>query len=161
MANRAIQAKMLKMKRQRLKAPVRLPQEISSLDHAPAPDKPRSSGLIKVEVVEGYRKRCAGLRLSAEELLEHERRARFHGVPPGRKEVIDRLSAPTQDSRQSFVLLRTHKVYVCLKFNATRTQWVIEEINLVTAVTRMSVTYTSKERAVHFYKHNAVKWRAN
>ena len=150
MANRTMQAKALKLKRQR-----RLFPKNYAADYIPCgagPDK---------FLMREHKLRTKSLAFDDAYMKRLEERQRFKGVPAGRYEVLKRLKMleETFGADYHFVNLRNdNQQLVQLFYNSERTAFAIVETDFENLVVRMSMKYMDKERCIATWKSNKLRW---
>lgn len=152
MASRAIEAKRLKMK----KAKRLFPKTYQS-DYIPCGAPPNRF------VIREYKDRAAGLAFDAKYMEELEKRARFRGVPPGRREALD-LAAKIRSAEPTvleFKLIHNHKLHAVLLFTSEMKYFRVRETNLITGVERVSIKYMDKARCIERWKTDTIRWNTD
>lgn len=149
MASRAMQAKRLKMKR----AKRLFPKNYQS-DYIPCGAPPNRL------VIREYKERAAGLAFDAKYMEELEKRARFRGVPPGRKEAIDLMTKimAEEPTILTIKLMDTPKLRAILLFTSEMRHFRVSETNKLNGETRVSMKYGDKDRCIDRWKTDTIRW---
>jgi len=149
MANRNMQAKALKLKKQK-----RLFPKSYSADYIPTgmpPDR---------QVMREYKARTKSLAFDEQYMAHLEEKARFKGVPAGRFEVLNRLKfIECELGELKFVTI--HEDFGCkaqLFYNSERTAFMIMEVNYDDCVIRTSLRYMDRQRCIDRWKTKSIRW---
>lgn len=151
MANRNMQAKALKLKRQK-----RLFPRHYAADYIPV-GRSTEGNVLQREA----RDRVKSLAFDDEYMKYLETKQRFHGVPAGRHEVLqhlNRIEMAVDDALKFVVIAKTNDVECQLFYNSDRTVFVLLEVEFTTGVTRSSMRYMDRMRCLDAYKRNEVRW---
>lgn len=152
MANRAMQAKALKLKKQK-----RLFPKSYSADYIKCP------GNLDRTLMAEAKQRAKGLAFDDKYMEYIEQKQRFKGVPWGRFEVLQQLQLLRTylgDDLQYVVLKQTDTTKVQLFYNSERTTFLILEVSYVEAVARMSMKYMDRERCIQTWRQQKLRWVA-
>lgn len=166
MANRTLQAKAMKLRRQNRKLPRRYTEpegEFTEHSKTPIPARLKAEGVRAPmrpvqEILQIYRN-------SANSLKKEEAPTRFAGVVPGRKEVFDRLLelhfsriAKLVDSRIGFTILDTKAHWARVYRNAEKTAFVILYVNFKEGVMKTSMSYRFQKNIVDDFRADKLTW---
>lgn len=147
--NRSMQAKALKLKKQK-----RLFPKSYAADYIPTgmpPDR---------QVMREYKERTRGLAFDDAYMAHLEAKAKFKGVPAGRFEVMNRLKfIECELGELKFVTI--HEDFGCkaqLFYNSERTAFMIMEVNYTDEVIRTSIRYMDRDRCILRWKDKDIRW---
>jgi hypothetical protein len=149
MANRALQAKALKLRRMK-----RLFPRYLSADYIPTGKPPDRF------VIQEYKERTRSLAFDEAYLAHLEAKALFHGVPPGR------LEAEAHIKRIKELTPAMHCVTICdmpalkaqLFYNAEKTRFMVLETNYLICTMRTSMQYQDRTRCIDAWRADTVRW---
>lgn len=149
MANRVLAQKALKAKRQR-----RLFPRNYSSDYIPVGKPPVR------EVIHQYKEHARGLAFDDAYMKFLEAHARWHGVPPARKAVLDHIYRIQNEIPQMlFVLLAdNYKRKTSLFFNSTKKSFIVMEQELTKGIFKTSMTYGDHDRILRAWLENYIRW---
>lgn len=149
MANRSMQAKTLKLRRQR---------------RAWAKPYSRIKGLQpNLTMLQQAKNAAKGLAISDEdaEILYQAifHRASAKGIPPGRYEVLKLLANANADITEfNFKLIENAHQSAYVHWSGDKSKWMIVHCNKRTRVFRRSIVYPSKVIAVTSWNTSSVRW---
>lgn len=151
MANRSMQAKTLKLKRQKRLFPVHL-----SAHYIPAGKPPNQL------VMQQLKESAKGLAFDDEYAAYLVHREQLKGLypHPGREEVkahIKRIQ-DTAASLMNVVLTNTKMCKTSLFYNSERNRFVLFEDNLMENTLRTSMVYMDRSRIIAAWRSNTVRW---
>ena len=150
MVNRVIEAKVLKMKKERRRRP-----KLNPVKKSFRPNK---------DVLSEYRERTRQLGVDEKEIDDWIKvlfgRPVFKGVPPERKAVLDLLSELREKEMEylSFSLIQNEIQWCRCYFNSQRTCVILVHADFRTGKLRRSIEYGSIDRAVSRWKDYKVRW---
>ncbi len=161
MANRTMQAKSLKLKRQRRLFPKQYCSDYIAVGGGP-----------NREVMGEYKERSKSLAFDAKYLEFLEAHARFKNVPPGKHEANVRLAKMKLEdysltwqriqeaapNLQHVVLIHKLHKRVSMYYNQERTQFILWEEDFAHCTARASIRYQSRERLLERLRNDDVKW---
>lgn len=98
---------------------------------------------------------------TAKGLGEEEARTRFPNVAPGRKDINDRIDEILQhfDDPLFFCVLDNNFHRVRVYFNSRRNSFILQWVNWKERVVRISIIYTSQDRARQLWEQDRVTWK--
>lgn len=160
MANRTMQAKALKLQLQLRKLPRHMPEDVpgkfTEHSNTPIPSRLKAEGVSTPrtpnrELIQGYKHR-------AKSLAMEDSVARFKGVTPARKLVIDKIAfimeaveCVTEDMN-SFTLFSSSYHRARVFFNPQRTCWMLVHEDFRAGTIGRSMVYSDKVRLVDDFK---------
>lgn len=150
MANRTMEAKRLKMKKQR-----RLFPRNYSSDYIPTGKPPNRL------VMQEYRERTLSLAFDAKYLAALEAKQKFHGVPPGKVEIrakLEEMAAEGYATKVGFVLIANTYQRCTLYRRDDHKGFRLCHEDFKAKTVRWSIEYPSKERAITVWHKSKVVW---
>jgi hypothetical protein len=153
MANRNLQAKMLKLKKQRRALPKHYQHVFlrEGKDKDPR-DYPRDDDPKDYKDSVRYRARARGI---SEELAE----TNFVGVPPARKQAIEMMKKVVALGNSTFFTIVSNSHHECRVFyNSERTVFMVVYVNYVKRTLQRSIEYSSKERVNALWESDKIRW---
>jgi hypothetical protein len=150
MPNRPMQAKALKLKKQR-----RLFPKSYSADYIKCP------GNLDRTLMSEAKQRAKGLAFDDEYMKHIEEKQRFKGVPAGRFEVlkiIEELRKDLDDDMRFVVIENSKDRKVQLFYNAEQTTYLIVEMVFENLIVRTSMKYMDKERCLLAWRTDKLRW---
>lgn len=149
MANRAIAAKTLKMKKQR-----RLFPKQYQANYIPVGRGPNQ------EVMAGYKERTRGLAFDQKYLDFLELHARFKGKSPGRVEVEAAIRRIEEFVPQQmyFTVIKNCVQWCRVYFNSQHTLYILLHENYKNGTVRTSMSYSDKDRIISAWNTDRIRW---
>ena len=153
MVNRALQAKELKLKRQKRKLP-KFYQHVyfTEGEHKDPRLEPKDDDVKDYKDSVRYRQRAKGL---SEELAV----TNFKGVTPARKRAVELIKQVVAEGRAlCFTIIANSHQECRVFFNSQHTAYIIVHQNFKTGIVRRSIEYRSKERALLKWETQKIAW---
>lgn len=149
MANRTMQQKSLKLKRQRRLFPKKLSADYVAVGSGP-----------NRYVMSEYKERTRSLAFDQKYLDWLETTSRFKNKPPGKVEA-EKTWERIRDACPSLMnvtLVHTQAKCVKMFFNSFGDQYILYEENYIGRYIRASIRYQSRERLLDRFKTDSVRW---
>lgn len=173
MANRTMQAKAMKLRRQIRRPPRRMSDDVPGAfekhSGTPIPARLKAEGVrapmapIK-DILQIYKNSAKSLEHDPHEddllIIRYYGRVTFPGIPPARKEVLEHIARIRQVSEelQSFEILRTAVHRARVFYNPTKTKFIISYENFKEGVIRTSMTYQFRQNLIDDFRQDKLIW---